>query len=304
MILEISSNLVDRMHVEGALFHAISAENGLSGFDSLGGGVRINGDLITIKDTGSIFEVDLSAVPSEGEVVDRMETIIGQGRYFPDTYEDSIPLDNITPTKSERSIPNSADSLIETFYNWIRKCASVSIQEEIETGFYQDSLDNTVGVLEGDLESIEWPKSIVERHGMRFHTHPQKWYMADLSSKDLALLRDTEGNVAADAVASTFGVPGIVMVSYTMKKKDESADVEKEVSDYLSNMEEMGREEASIYLSLKDEGAIDFMEPWSGRGSVSQMVSNRIKDGRKKSILRDIVSDGYRLEESWEIMRY
>lgn len=304
MILEISSNLVDRMHVEGALFHAISSENGLSGFESLGGGVRINGDLITIKDTGSIFEVDLSSITREEEVIDRMETIIGQGRYFPDTYESSIPLDNITPTKSERSIPNSADAFIDAFYNWIRKCSSVSIKEEIETGFYQDSLDNTVGVLRGDVGSIKWPKSIVKRHGMRFHTHPQMWYMADLSAKDLDLLKDTKGNVAADAVASTFGVPGIVMVSYTMKIKDDGVNVDKEVSDYLSTMDKMGRKEASIYLSLKDEGAIDFTEPWSDGAPIPEMVSNRVAGGRKESVLRDIVSEGYRLEGSWEIMRY
>jgi len=303
-VLEISSSLVDRMHIEGALFHAINKEEGIQNFDSKGGGVSINGYTIPIHDDGSFFSIDLTDVGPMEKVADSMEAIIGHGRLFPNVYKESIKLDNITPTKVDRSISTDADSFMTDFYDWSKACMSLSVKEEIETGFIQDSLDNIVGIIQGGEGSIMWPESILPRHGMRFHTHPQMWFMADPSVQDLKILRESEGNVCADAVASTFGVRGIGMLSYTMKERDNNVNVDKTVSRYIDEMVEMGVHEANIYLELKEDGIIDFDSTWINTDSLRESVRNRIARDEKREVLENIAKDGYRLSGTWEVVRY
>lgn len=301
-ILEFDKVLVDKMHIEGAIFHAVNSAEGIDSFECKGGGVFINGNTVTIKETCCEYIVDLSQLQDSDLVADKLETITNGGRMFPDSYSGDIPLDNINPINGGREVPVDVNSFYNKYGGWVDKSVSESFDNRVETAFLQDSLDNILGVELGDIDRITWPKSIVERHGIRFHTHPEIAFPADPSVADLKIIAKTDGNISADAIASTFGVERPFSLMYMTKQKEDGVVPREEVEYYVSSMRKMIEEELLVAFDLIEDGIIDINENNLGVGTIEQISSRRVDNDDKKDIVREMAEDGYTFEISWEVI--
>jgi len=302
MILEYSIENVDIMHLEGAVFQAFHKANGVTSVSFTEEYVQINGYDIPITEEKGVYSIDFSNIPNEKQVVDSMANVWEDGRMFPNVYPEEIQLDDIDPKNVDRFVPSTVEEFYDIYNEWIVEAIEKTLELHIETGFMQDSLDNILGVLEGKEGSITWPKSLVSRHGMRFHTHPEVTFMADPSISDLEILYSTKGEVGADAIASTFGTEEIVMLSYTVKIRDDNAVPEEEVEKYIQTMKDMAREELKVgkHLAKKD---IISLDPYDfDKGDIDSMVEKRIDMKSKRDMIRQIASEGYRIEPSWGVI--
>jgi hypothetical protein len=300
--IEFDKVFVDRMQIEDAVWQAVFAESGQREFEVIGDGIRVGNGIATISETCCEYNVDLSGLNNPESIADRLETIIENGRTFPDSYSDMVPLDDIQPTSIDRYVVEDVTEFYEDFENWVNVCVNITENEKIETGFVQDSIDNILGVVEGKLGSITWPPSIVERHGMRFHTHPELGYQADPSVADLDVLVDTKGKVAGEAVASTFGRERPFTLSYTLKYKQGDVDPDEEVENYVDVMSELVIEEMRIVQELAEKGVIDIDPDDYGPGSVQDIAEKRVDIPQKREKIRQMAQEGYRIEPTWTVV--
>lgn len=302
MILEYSRDSVDRMHVEGAVFHSINKNSRVTSVDFNIDGVAINGKQINIDVGDGVIAVDFSNHPNPDSIAGYMREVWNGRRIFPNCYAEDIPSDEYEPTQVDRFIPTDVEHFYDVYEGWVNKCVDVTLEENLESGFYQDSLDNIMGIVTGELGKLTWPVSIIQRHGMRFHTHPQITFTADPSVADLELLAEATGGVAADAVASTFGVRDIYTISYTAKVEDDSVDPDEEVRKYISEMKDLVEEELAIGKMLIDEGKLDMDKEAFGK-NINQMAKNRVDKKEKRDMIRQIALKGYRVEPSWAVVQ-
>lgn len=302
MILEYSRDSVDRMHVEGAVFHSTNKNSRVTSVDFNIDGVAINGKQINIDVGDRVIAVDFSNHPNPDSIAGYMREVWNGRRIFPNCYAEDIPSDEYEPTQVDRFIPTDVEHFYDVYEGWVNKCVDVTLEENLESGFYQDSLDNIMGIVTGELGKLTWPVSIIQRHGMRFHTHPQITFTADPSVADLELLAEATGGVAADAVASTFGVRDIYTISYTAKVEDDSVDPDEEVRKYISEMKDLVEEELAIGKMLIDEGKLDMDKEVFGK-NINQMAKNRVDKKEKRNMIRQIALKGYRVEPSWAVVQ-
>jgi hypothetical protein len=302
MILEYSKDNIDIMHLEGAVFQSVEKADGVTSISMVDGGVKINGYNIPITDNGDVFVVDLSQLPYSDKISEYMSNIWGGGRMFPNVYSEDMPLDSIEPRNVDRFVPSDVEDFYDVYEDWINMAVEESLEEGVETGFMQDSMDNILGLSYGTINSVTWPTSIVERHGMRFHTHPEITFLADPSVADLELLQKSRGSVCADAIISTFGTDEIFTISYTVKIEDEDVNPQDEVDKYIENMVEMGIEELSIGKKLSEEDKIDKEPNAFDKGGIENLARGRIDQPEKRDMIRQIASDGYRIEVTWGVI--
>jgi hypothetical protein len=302
MILEYSRDSVDRMHVEGAVFHSINKNSRVTSVDFNTGGVAINGKQINIDVDDEVITVDFSNHPNPDYIAGYMREVWNGRRIFPNCYAEDIPSNEYEPTQVDRFIPTDVEHFYDVYEEWVNRCVDATLEKNVESGFYQDSLDNIMGIATGELGKLTWPVSIIQRHGMRFHTHPQITFTADPSVADLELLDEATGGVAADAVASTFDVRDIYTISYTAKVEDSSVDPDEEVRKYISEMKDLVEEELAIGKMLIDEGKLDMDKEVFGK-SINQMAKNRVDKKEKRDMIRQIALKGYRIEPSWAVVQ-
>lgn len=302
MILEYSKDSIDIMHLEGAVFQSVEKADGVTSISIVDNGVKINGYNIPITEGEDIFTVDLSELPYSDEVSEYLSNIWGNGRMFPNVYNEDIPLDNIEPKNVDRFVPSDVEDFYDVYRDWINVAVEESLKEDVETGFMQGSIDNILGISYGTISSVTWPTSMVERHGMRFHTHPEITFLADPSVADLELLQKSRGSVCADAIVSTFGTDDIFTISYTIKIEDGDVDPQEEVDNYIENMVEMGIEELSIGKKLSEEGKVDEKPDSFDKGGIENLARGRIDQPEKRDMIRQIASDGYRIEVTWGVI--
>jgi hypothetical protein len=302
MILEYSRDSVDRMHVEGAVFHSVNKNSRVTSVDFNMDGVAINGKQIDISVDNGVITVDFSNHPEPDSIARYMKEVWNGRRIFPNCYAEDMPADEYEPTQVERFIPTDVEHFYDVYEEWVNRCVDATLEKNVESGFYQDSLDNIMGIATGELGKLTWPVSIIQRHGMRFHTHPQITFTADPSVADLELLAEATGSVAADAVASTFGVRDIYTISYTAKVEDDSVDPDEEVRKYISEMKDLVEEELAIGKMLIDEGKLDMDKEVFGK-NINQMAKNRVDKKEKRDMIRQIALKGYRIEPSWAVVQ-
>jgi hypothetical protein len=302
MILEYSRDSVDRMHVEGAVFHSVNKNSRVTSVDFNMDGVAINGKQIDISVDNGVITVDFSNHPEPDSIARYMKEVWNGRRIFPNCYAEDMPADEYEPTQVERFIPTDVEHFYDVYEEWVNRCVDATLEKNVESGFYQDSLDNIMGITTGELGKLTWPVSIIQRHGMRFHTHPQITFTADPSVADLELLDEATGSVAADAVASTFDVRDIYTISYTAKVEDGSVDPDEEVRKYISEMKDLVEEELAIGKMLIDEGKLDMDKEVFGK-SINQMAKNRVDKKEKRDMIRQIALKGYRIEPSWAVVQ-
>jgi hypothetical protein len=292
---------IDIMHIEDAIFQSVNKASKVTSVDVSNGVFVINGKEMEILDEEGEYVVDLSPLPNEGKVSRYMSNIWDGYRIFPNSYADDVPLDEIEPTQVDRYVPTDVEEFYSIYKGWVEECIEQTLEKDSETGFVQDSMDNILGVIVGELGKITWPVSIVERHGVRFHTHPEITFTADPSVADLEILKSTKGEVGADAVASTFGLDEIYTIGYVVKIRDKSVEPEEEVRNYIDEMLTLVEEELAIGKKLVREGKLDLDEKVFG-DDIEEMAKSRVDTEEKRKMIREIAADGYRIEASWAVV--
>lgn len=299
--MEYGKGEIDIMHIEDAVFQSVNKASRVTSVDINADTMLVNGREIKIDETEDSYQVDLSQFPNEDKIEGYMTNIWDGLRIFPNVYSDDVPTDAIEPSQTGRYVPTDVEEFYGTYNSWIEECISQTLEKDAETGFVQDSIDNILGVIVGDLGKIEWPKSIIRRHGLRFHTHPEITFTADPSVADLEILHKTGGSVGADAIASTFGVDDIYTMSYVVMIADESSSPEQEVEDYIDEMVDLVEEELAIGKMLVREGKLSLDEEVFGK-DIREMAKARVDTKEKRDMIRQIAKEGYRIEESWVVV--
>jgi len=299
--MEYSKDSVDIMHIEDAVFQSVNNASRVTSVDIDKETMLVNGREIIIEESDGAYHLDLSEFPNQEEIETYMANIWNGLRMFPKSYADDVPTDDIEPAQAGRYVPTDVEEFYETYNSWIEECIIQTLEQDSETGFVQDSIDNILGIIVGELGKIEWPKSIIRRHGLRFHTHPEITFTADPSVADLEVLQKTKGVVGADAIASTFGVDDIYTISYTVRVEDEQVSPEEEVEDYIDTMIDLVEEELAIGKMLIDKGKLDLDKEVFGK-DIREMARARVDVKEKKDMVRQIAKEGYRIEESWAVV--
>jgi len=140
-------------------------------------------------------------------------------------YGPTHPLDEIEPVSKPPDYDiNSTDQAINDFNNWIKE-AIKRTEENLamstshnEHGFYVDSANNTVGIVEGSRKHISYPPRVQSEVLLGMHTHPQLESAAVPSKADILSFM-AQGKNAYNIIASASNITWI----YNNKERWEDA---------------------------------------------------------------------------------